>query len=737
MANETTEITNSPVITMEGTPQVISESNQTPQVVTITLSQPAPVGGLPIDYIFTPENNAVIGEDLIEDFDVSENIVSLEPSSDGVNGVITIAEGATTATVVTFPLVDQDSDEEVLAVQLIQAEGYDIDSEKNSFSLKIVDDLPVIKYFGGPNIISESGQNITTASISLSQPAPVGGLAIDYIFTSEDTAVVGEDLTVDLDASQNLDSLTFTPDGTGGVVTITEGATEATVVVLPLVDDDTDAEVLNVKLTGAEGYDIDSEVNNFFVTIVDDLPTIKFSGTPQVISESQQTPQVSTIALSQPAPVGGLPINYIFGDKHTSVIGEDYTLDLDASENIASLEVAPDGKGGVVTVAEGATEATVVVLPLVDNDSDEEIVNVELTQAEGFDIDSEQNSYVVKIVDDLPTIKFSGTPQVISESQQTPQVSTITLSQPAPVGGLPINYIFGDKHTSVIGEDYTLDLDASENIASLEVAPDGKGGVVTVAEGATEATVVVLPLVDNDSDEEIVNVELTQAEGFDIDSEQNSYVVKIVDDLPEPKSNLVSGTSGDDLLIAGIDFDGIGNTIFTGAGDDEVDLFGGSKNRVDAGSGNDVIYLSSKDRVFGGAGDDEFDATDSMGKNRMSGGMGNDVFYLGKNDRAFGGAGDDKFFVQSGGQNIISGGSGSDQFWIVNGEISESTNTIVDFEAGSDVIGILGSSSLGIDASTLELNEVGNNTEIAFSGKTLAILNGVTGLDASSSVVFA
>ena len=300
---------------------------------------------------------------------------------------------------------------------------------------------------------------------------------------------------------------------------------------------------------------------------------------------------------------------------------------------------------------------------------------------------------------------------------------------------MPIDYIFGDKHTSVIGEDYTLDLDASENIASLEVAPDGKGGVVTIAEGATTATVVVLPLVDNDSDEEVVNVELTQAEGFDIDSEQNSYVVKIVDDLPQPKSNLVSGTPGDDLLIAGIDFDGVGNTVFTGAGDDEVDLFGGSKNRVNTGSGNDLIYISSKDRVFGGAGDDEFDATDGMGKNRMSGGMGNDVFYLGKNDRAFGGAGDDKFFVQSGGKNIISGGKGSDQFWIVNGAIPD-TNTIVDFEVGSDVIGILGSSSLGINPSTLELSEVDSNTEIAFSGQTLAILNGVIGLDIETSIVF-
>lgn len=165
--------------------------------------------------------------------------------------------------------------------------------------------------------------------------------------------------------------------------------------------------------------------------------------------------------------------------------------------------------------------------------------------------------------------------------------------------------------------------------------------------------------------------------------------------------NLVSGTPDGDLLIPGIGkFDGTGDTVFAGSGDDEIDLaFGGNNNRVDAGSGNDVIYLSSGNRVLGGAGDD-------------------------------------KFFA-SGGDNIISGGPGADQFWIVSGEIPDSANVIVDFEVGNDVIGILGSASLGIDASTLTLNEMDGNTEIGFSGQRLAILNDVTDLDVNTSVVFA
>ncbi len=209
-------------------------------------------------------------------------------------------------------------------------------------------------------------------------------------------------------------------------------------------------------------------------------------------------------------------------------------------------------------------------------------------------------------------------------------------------------------------------------------------------------------------------------------------------DTDNNESKLVSGTPEADTYIAGIDFEGVGNTVFAGAGNDEIDLaFGGSRNRVDAGSGDDIIYVGNQNSVFGGTGDDGFDATDSMGKNRMSGGEGKDLFFLGKGDRALGGEGDDKFFVQSGGGNIISGGEGADQFWIVSGEIALSANTIVDFEMGTDVIGILGSAGLGIDASTLKFNEMDGNTEVAFGENTLAMLNGVTGLDVDTSVVFA
>jgi serralysin len=198
------------------------------------------------------------------------------------------------------------------------------------------------------------------------------------------------------------------------------------------------------------------------------------------------------------------------------------------------------------------------------------------------------------------------------------------------------------------------------------------------------------------------------------------------------ESNLVSGTPTKDELVAGEDLEGVVDIVFTGAGDDKVDLAikgYASDNRIFLGSGNDIIDVSKSDRAFGGSGDDIFDATDSKGGNRMSGGAGNDTFYLGSGDRALGGAGADLFVVQSGGDNLLAGGAGADEFQIVTVELPETANKILDFQIGTDFISLFGVAGLGISATTLVLQEIGGNTEISFGNKTLAILNDVTGLD--------
>jgi glycerophosphoryl diester phosphodiesterase len=206
----------------------------------------------------------------------------------------------------------------------------------------------------------------------------------------------------------------------------------------------------------------------------------------------------------------------------------------------------------------------------------------------------------------------------------------------------------------------------------------------------------------------------------------------IILELSKPLSKVsqVSGTAGSDDLIAGVTpgFDGFNDRVSTGSGNDTVDIqiagAAAGDNRIDLGSGADTIFVGNGDKAFGSAGDDIFEANDAKDY-RISGGAGQDTLFLGTNGRALGGDGNDKFFVGAGGNNLLSGGAGADQFWIANAEIPTAANTIVDFQIGTDVIGIQGAASLGISASTLVLNQVGADTSLNFGGQTIAVLTGI------------
>ena len=189
------------------------------------------------------------------------------------------------------------------------------------------------------------------------------------------------------------------------------------------------------------------------------------------------------------------------------------------------------------------------------------------------------------------------------------------------------------------------------------------------------------------------------------------------------------GTTGDDVLDAlpNQTFDGFKDILFTGSGNDKVDLgfvagfTNAGDNRIDLGSGSDTIFVNKGDRVFGGDGNDTFEAKDGKGGNRLSGGAGDDKFYLGFGDRALGGDGNDQFFVSSGGNNLLSGGAGADIFNIITaGTIPSASNTILDFQMGTDSLGVTG-------YIFANLTLAGNDIKIGSS-----IVATLTGIDTSS-----
>ena len=211
-------------------------------------------------------------------------------------------------------------------------------------------------------------------------------------------------------------------------------------------------------------------------------------------------------------------------------------------------------------------------------------------------------------------------------------------------------------------------------------------------------------------------------------------------DLPGIEPKAVIGTSGADSLLmpdASKDLTLIGNTIFTGAGEDQVDvaLSDGFENRIFTGSGVDTIYAGTRDVITGGGGDDWFSAEAGDG-NRISGGLGNDTFIIGSaSNRALGGAGDDKFYVLGGaGTNHLNGGAGADQFWLVSeiGDRPAAKQYVMDFQLGADKVGLQ-----GVAFSTLSFTQVGADTLLSVTGTAVGHFTNVSAASLNNLANFA
>ena len=190
------------------------------------------------------------------------------------------------------------------------------------------------------------------------------------------------------------------------------------------------------------------------------------------------------------------------------------------------------------------------------------------------------------------------------------------------------------------------------------------------------------------------------------------------------------GTSGDDTTLPGAStipgFDGQLDTVFTGAGADEIDvaLTGGGDNTIFAGSGANIVYAGSRDVITGGSDSDQIWAIAGDG-NRLSGLGGNDDFVIGSSaNRALGGDGNDVFTILAGaGTNYLNGGAGSDQFWLVSGpgDLPAAQQVVMDFSAGVDKVGLRGAAF-----TELSFSQMGANTMLSLGGTTIGQFTNVS-----------
>lgn len=129
------------------------------------------------------------------------------------------------------------------------------------------------------------------------------------------------------------------------------------------------------------------------------------------------------------------------------------------------------------------------------------------------------------------------------------------------------------------------------------------------------------------------------------------------------------------------------------------------------------------DRLFGKAGDDILDAVVGTGDNRLYGDEDNNTLLAGVNDLLFADTGDDVLFAGNS-SNTLTGGEGTDQFWTAFNGLPNVSNTITDYLAGVDVIGLGGLAEV-FSINDLSIAQSGNDTVISAIEQDLAMLTGI------------
>ncbi|MEL6555703.1 MAG: pre-peptidase C-terminal domain-containing protein, partial [Cyanobacteria bacterium J06621_11] len=683
-----------------------------------------------------------------------------------------------------FEPLETDGDEAV-SFFLQPGEGYEIAPEAGTAEVTYYDslaDVPTSGDGGGDSVpevgitvsetrLVESEGTETTLTFTLSEPPPEEGIVV-YL-DSDDTPVVASVLGQFLVLEAEITGGNFpvpNGDSSGFFFTITEQTATITLPVfdelsvgLDLPPEDLQEGIvdLNFALQPQSGYIIDPNANGIRLTLLDS-PTsqiqVSLLGATEAdedsttLVESEGTVSLHTFILSAEPPAGGLTVSV--GAAALS----DFDLDAIAVTGGAITNLRADGFDFTIT----EREAT-IGLPILADSTEEgsETATFTLEPNDTYEINPAAAEATFTLVE---TLDQAVVPEEVEGNSTLPEANALGLSSERPSVSLSgaINEGFVDLSEDVDFFSFSLEAGQSINL-DIDTEPSLVDGVIdfrSVVYPALSEIVQTfdteLRLFDAEGNELAANNDgAAPDEDFSRDpflsftaSEAGTYYVGVsqlgnrdydpftarsgsgwtfpeigvfngfydltatlTDGDSQPPSPIA--TPGDDTLTGGNGNDtlagDLGNDIITGGDGDDI-LRGDLNTRAPQDGepgGNDII--------FGGEGSDRIGG--KAGNDILSGDAGDDFIWGDDgNDIIMGDAGNDTLV----GDNF-SDGNGSDLFVFGSGD---GTDTILDFEVGTDRIGLVAGELLFAD---LTFTQEGGNTRLGVTstGETLAILNNV------------
>ena len=237
-------------------------------------------------------------------------------------------------------------------------------------------------------------------NFSLDQPAPKGGLSLFLPIIANNDPAPG-DVEYFVDGSSNISDFEFvvTDDvAVGFNITISEGATEATLVSEAIVDDITEIdEIATIVIADGANYRANPEQDRTNLVLTE-FPVVSIS--PEEVTAAEGETFAWNFSLNHPAPKGGLSLFLPITVNNDPALG-DVEFNIDGSSNISEFELLAMDNGSAsfnITIAEGATEATLVSEVVVDNlDEETEIFTTVIADGADYRANPAQNQVTTSL----------------------------------------------------------------------------------------------------------------------------------------------------------------------------------------------------------------------------------------------------------------------------------------------------------------------------------------------------